>query len=300
MKALPTPPLAVIFVGKVLFYLLKKEKIDVHKVQNKDPEWPKIQAMMAKPKNFLEEVKAWSKVEATKIPPEKKAVVKKFLADPEFQPAFVAGKAAAAGALCDWTHNIIEFNEKYLYVAPLEEKKNAAIAEANQKQKELAEVQANLAKIQDALAILQAELDEAEEKKREVEEKKRINEEKSRIAQELVDGLASNQIRWIEKKSKLETETLTVIGDTLIAAEFVSYIGAFSKSFREEILKNKWLPDIEARKIPCTENVDPLDILCTNSQVAKWKNERLPEDRMSVENAAIVVSCSRWPLIIDP
>jgi dynein heavy chain, axonemal len=93
---------------------------------------------------------------------------------------------------------------------------------------------------------------------------------------------------------------MTCIGDTLIAAEFVSYIGAFSKSFREEIIKDKWLPDIFARNIPCTEGVDPLDILCTPAQIAKWKNEKLPEDRMSIENAAIVTSCTRWPLFIDP
>ena len=34
--------------------------------------------------------------------------------------------------------------------------------------------------------------------------------------------------------------------------------------------------------------------------MATWKNEGLPEDAMSLENAAIITSCSRWPLIIDP
>ena len=33
---------------------------------------------------------------------------------------------------------------------------------------------------------------------------------------------------------------------------------------------------------------------------AQWANEDLPTDLISVENAAIVTSSSRWPLLIDP
>ena len=38
----------------------------------------------------------------------------------------------------------------------------------------------------------------------------------------------------------------------------------------------------------------------TESKKAKWCNEGLPADSMSIENASIISSCSRWPLIIDP
>jgi dynein heavy chain len=31
-----------------------------------------------------------------------------------------------------------------------------------------------------------------------------------------------------------------------------------------------------------------------------WASEGLPADRVSIENAAVVVSCSRYPLLIDP
>lgn len=31
-----------------------------------------------------------------------------------------------------------------------------------------------------------------------------------------------------------------------------------------------------------------------------WAAEGLPADRVSIENAAVVVSCSRYPLLIDP
>jgi dynein heavy chain len=85
-----------------------------------------------------------------------------------------------------------------------------------------------------------------------------------------------------------------------LAAEFVSYIAPFTAEFRLELWKNQWIPYIKAKNIPITEGADPLGILTTSSGIAQWKNEGLPEDKMSLENGAIITSCTRWPLMIDP
>ena len=91
-----------------------------------------------------------------------------------------------------------------------------------------------------------------------------------------------------------------MIGNTLLSAAFVSYIGPFSFTFRNNLWKDTWLPDIIDLKIPYTDGVDPIAILSTPSQQAVWAAEGLPADRVSIENAAVVVSCSRYPLLIDP
>jgi len=91
-----------------------------------------------------------------------------------------------------------------------------------------------------------------------------------------------------------------MIGNTLLSAAFVSYIGPFSFTFRNNLWKDTWLPDIIELKIPLTDGVDPISILSTPSQQAMWAAEGLPADRVSIENAAVVVSCSRYPLLIDP
>ena len=64
--------------------------------------------------------------------------------------------------------------------------------------------------------------------------------------------------------------------------------------------REKWLPDIIRKKILITDGVDPLGVLATPAEQAGWKNEGLPSDIVSLENASVIVSCSRWPLIIDP
>ena len=43
-----------------------------------------------------------------------------------------------------------------------------------------------------------------------------------------------------------------MIGNTLVSAAFVSYIGPFSYNFRVNLWQEQWVPDIAALKIPYT------------------------------------------------
>uniref|UniRef100_A0A2K5EHB9 Dynein axonemal heavy chain 9 n=1 Tax=Aotus nancymaae TaxID=37293 RepID=A0A2K5EHB9_AOTNA len=52
--------------------------------------------------------------------------------------------------------------------------------------------------------------------------------------------------------------------------------------------------------IPVTPTLDPLRMLMDDADVAAWQNEGLPADRMSIENATILINCERWPLMVDP
>lgn len=52
--------------------------------------------------------------------------------------------------------------------------------------------------------------------------------------------------------------------------------------------------------IPVTPGLDPLTMLMDDADLATWQNEGLPADRMSTENATILTSCERWPLMVDP
>ena len=43
-----------------------------------------------------------------------------------------------------------------------------------------------------------------------------------------------------------------------------------------------------------------MKMLVDDAQIAGWNNEGLPNDRMSAENATILTTSERWPLMIDP
>lgn len=49
-----------------------------------------------------------------------------------------------------------------------------------------------------------------------------------------------------------------------------------------------------------TKSLDVLTLLTDGATIARWNNENLPSDRMSIENATILTNAERWPLMIDP
>ena len=122
------------------------------------------------------------------------------------------------------------------------------------------------------------------------------------LANRLVGGLASENVRWADSVAKFKEQALTLPGDVLLIAAFISYVGSFSKSYREELMQDKWLPYLKQQKvpIPITDGLDILTLLSDNAMVAQWNNENLPSDRMSTENATILLNAERWPLMIDP
>lgn len=48
------------------------------------------------------------------------------------------------------------------------------------------------------------------------------------LAQRLVNGLADENVRWRKNVEVYKGESLTMIGNALLSAAFVSYIGPFS------------------------------------------------------------------------
>lgn len=75
-------------------------------------------------------------------------------------------------------------------------------------------------------------LEEAEAKKAKVEAEANMCLAKLSSAETLVNGLSGENKRWGENVSKLKNNILSIIGDVLLASSFVSYIGAFTASFR--------------------------------------------------------------------
>ncbi|XP_051263761.1 dynein axonemal heavy chain 11 isoform X10 [Dicentrarchus labrax] len=79
-------------------------------------------------------------------------------------------------------------------------------------------------------------------------------------------------------------------------------MGYFTRPYRVELLNNAWIPFLQSQEVsvPLTDGLDPILMLTDDATVAAWHNQCLPNDRMSTENAAILTTSERWPLIIDP
>lgn len=101
---------------------------------------------------------------------------------------------------------------------------------------------------------------------------------------------------------RFEKAKETLPGDVLQATAFLSYVGCFTKSYRLDLQNKYWTPFFKKLNpaIPMVPDLDCMTLLTDDAQIAQWNNEGLPTDKMSTENATIMLSSSRWPLMIDP
>ena len=289
LKSFSKPPAGVDKVTTALLIMIKGE--------TKDFSWENAKKMMAKVDAFKE------KLETYKGENIDEAVVKKvqpILDDPEFTFTNMKSKSSAAANLCNWVINIINYNGIYKRVKPLMDSLAVASAAKKKAEDDLAIVREKLSVIEGQLNVLQSKFMAATQEKAKVEAEAKSCMDRLNLAERLTSGLASEKVRWGATVDTLKQQEVTLAGNVMLAASFTSYIGAFGIDFRRKLWSSVWLSDLKARDVPLSEGIDPLWMLTNEATVATWQNEGLPADRISVENGAIITSCSRWPLLIDP
>uniref|UniRef100_A0A5F9CH25 Dynein axonemal heavy chain 17 n=1 Tax=Oryctolagus cuniculus TaxID=9986 RepID=A0A5F9CH25_RABIT len=264
----------------------------------KDKSWKAAKIMMGKVDSFLDSLKRFDKEH---IPEACLKAFKPYQGNPTFDPEFIRSKSTAAAGLCSWCINIVRFYEVYCDVAP----KRQALEEANA---ELAEAQEKLSRIKNKIAELNANLnnltsafEKATAEKIKCQQEADATNRVISLANRLVGGLASENVRWAESVESYKCQGATLCGDVLLVSAFVSYVGYFTKKYRNELMEKFWIPYINNLKvpIPITKGLDPLSLLTDDADVATWNNQGLPSDRMSTENATILCNTERWPLIVD-
>ncbi|XP_030605544.1 dynein heavy chain 11, axonemal [Archocentrus centrarchus] len=295
LKAFPNPPAAVINVAAAVMVLLApRGRVP------KDRSWKAARAFMGKVDDFLQALMSYDKEH---IPESCLTVVKQeYLRNPDFHPDLVWTKSTAAAGLCAWTINIVRYYEIYCQVIP----KRHALAQANAELEtataKLLAVQKKLGDLDASLQSITAQYEMATAEKISCQEEVTRTTQTIELANRLVRGLMSEKERWSLKIVQFEKQQKTLCGDVLLTSAFVSYMGYFTSQYRVELFNNEWIPFLRSLKVsvPLTDGLDPVLMLTDDATAAAWHNQGLPNDRMSIENAAILTTSERWPLIIDP
>ncbi|XP_076235061.1 dynein beta chain, ciliary [Calliopsis andreniformis] len=294
LKSFGTPPEMVALVAEaVLVLFAQRGQIP------KDRSWKACKAMMGSVDTFLSQLRNYDK---ENIHPEIVKAIQPYINNKDFDPEIIYSKSQAAAGLCSWVKNIMVFHYINETVKPL----RAALAQANAELKaamdHLNALRARLAELQKVLDVLGEKMNAALAEKQKCQDEADATALTIDLANRLVNGLASEKIRWSETVETLKTSGVTVPGDILIVTAFLSYMGCFTRKYRTDLMHEKWLPFLEEMevKIPRTPDLDVLSLLSDDAMIAQWNNEGLPTDRMSSENATILMNSTRWPLMIDP
>lgn len=226
-----------------------------------------------------------------------------------FTPEIIMTKNKAAAGLCSFVINIVLYYEVVVTVEP----KRKALAEANEQLETanatLKTVMEKVAALEAKLATLTAELNAANAEKQDALDTVDRGQKKLDLAQRLTHALASENVRWAENILTMEADKELLTGDVLLASAFISYVGPFTKVFRDKLMNSIFIPYLtenftkamgEGAVIPLSPSADPLKILTNSAEIATWRADGLPADQVSTENGAIVLNSARWPLLIDP
>jgi len=300
LKSLTTPPSEVLNVTAAVAYMLAPQGTNLR--TKVDVTWNGAKKMMSSVEGFLQQLLNFDK---DNFAPAAKEYVRKYTGpadspDPTFNYDYMKSKSFAAAGLCAWVVNICIYNDIFLEVAP----KRAKLAEAETKLAEanatLHEVHAKVQELTDKCAALQRQLVEATDEKNGLIEKAERTAKRLDLAKRLVNGLKDEGVRWGEGVESLKAQKQLLIGDILVSASFIAYIGPFNMDYRRDLIHAQWLPDVLARQIPMSAELNPQKKLSDDATVAQWNSEGLPSDELSIENGTIITTCTRWPLIIDP
>ncbi|XP_050296141.1 dynein axonemal heavy chain 2 isoform X2 [Anthonomus grandis grandis] len=284
MKSYGTPPQKVKMVMEA-----------VNILKGVDPSWAEAKRLLGEI-NFLKDLKEFDKNHISEKTMKK---IANYTMNEEFVPDKVGIVSLAAKSLCLWVIAIEKYAKVWKVVGPKKAKLDEALDSLKEKQAMLAEAQAKLAELNMYLQKLQKEYDEKLEQKEELNRKAELLKLKLERAATLVDCLAGERQRWEETVKVLDLKYTFLPGDCLLATAFVSYLGPFVSSYREEMI-GMWQKLMVTVEIPTSSDFSVIPFLSDPTTIREWCIQGLPADNFSTENGIIVTTGSRWPLVIDP
>jgi len=284
VKSFKTPPGGVLKVMESVCILFGKK-----------PDWSESKKLLGDSK-FLDNCKSYDK---DNISAKAKKALQKYIKDEEFTPEKMASISAAAVSLCMWVRAM----DTYARIAKTIEPKRAKLAEAEKElavaQKTLAEKQAALKEVEDRVAALQAKFKAKMAEKQDLEDEMEKTQARLARAKVLVAGLGSEEKRWKITYDTLKEDVKNLVGNILLGAGCISYMGPFTAEYRQELTQG-WCQYAIKQGVPTDPKFSFTRILADPLEVRNWNLMGLPADNFSTENGVLVARGRRWPLMIDP
>ncbi|XP_038058163.1 dynein heavy chain 6, axonemal-like isoform X3 [Patiria miniata] len=259
------------------------------------PDWPSAKGLLSDP-NFLKRLMDYDK---DNVPDSYLKKLKKYIENPKFVPEVVEKTSKACKSMCMWVRAVDLYSKVFRTVEPKKKKLKEAEDELAATMSVLKEKQDKLAAVEAQIAELQASYDASVNEKETLVKTMAQTAGRLKRAGKLTTALGDEQGRWQESVLEFEKEIGNVVGNVFVAAACVAYFGAFTSSYRVELVK-RWTDCCKELEIPVTDELTLLKVLADPFEIRQWNADGLPRDNVSTENAILVTRGRRWPLMIDP
>ena len=148
--------------------------------------------------------------------------IKKFTANPKFEPAALVSISKAGAGLLKWVFAMLKYNTVAKEIEPMRNAVKKAEMDLARSQKSLAKTKHELVELKKFLDKLAVDLQAATAEKEALKNKADTMARQLSAAQKLLDGLAGEKVRWKEEMDVLAQVRLLLVGDALVSASFLS------------------------------------------------------------------------------
>mgnify|MGYP002629158259 CR=1 FL=1 len=143
------------------------------------------------------------------------------------------------------------------------------------------------------------DFDAAKKREQELSDNFEDAERKCARAKSLIEKLATEEVNWDISLKQNKADKLNLVGDVIISSGVIAYLGVFSFQYRDTAIAG-WTTMLKEFQIKGTENFSLRDVIKSEVKIQQWFIEELPQEAFAVENAIIMDTSDRWPLMIDP
>ncbi|KAF4757736.1 Dynein heavy chain 1, axonemal, partial [Perkinsus olseni] len=298
VKALANPPGGVKLTLEaicIMFEVKPTMKNDPERPGKKTADyWESAKSqVLSDPKGLLEKLFAYDK---DNIPDKVISNIEPYINREDFDPAAIKKASVACEALCMWARAMFKYHHVARSVEPKRQKLMAAEEELSVTMGQLEAARAELKGVEDKLAKLEKDYNDAVAKQEQLKHDMEQCAVKLERANKLIGGLGGEKDRWTSNVKSLSEKYELLPGDALIAAGMVSYAGPFVASYRTGF-EHEWMETCKKEGVEHSPGCRMLEVLGEPVKIQQWVVCSLPQDTLSVENAIIIDTSRRWPLM---
>ena len=302
LKSMLKPPVTVQLVLEAVCVLLKEPPV---KMANPEKPGEKIDSYWEKSKKLLGDYKQFmGRLLSYDIDKIDEALMERVRANylsrtSEFNPTRVEKASSAAKGLCEWVIALSKYEKVLAIVRPKQREYDRACEEVETLRKSLKEKTDELNILNAQIKDLQNKYEETRQKQAELEEDINMCQKKLDRAQILTGSLGGERDRWSLAVTEYQDKLRYFVGDVLLSAGTISYLGPFSSMYRARIQK-EWIDMVKKNDIQVSGNYSLEQSLGEPILIRKWIINGLPSDSFSRENGIIIDNAGRYSLMIDP
>ncbi|KNC53150.1 axonemal dynein heavy chain [Thecamonas trahens ATCC 50062] len=293
IRTMKNPPEAVKVVMEAVTVLLRvKVKTSyVNGIKVADT-WRAAQKMLLK-RGFI---KSLLEYDADNIPEALMDRVRVILESEHFTLEAITRASVAATSIGLWVSAVEKYHRVVQLVKPRRNNLAAAQAQHASVLGQLNEKRAELDSLVAQQDALQAEYDGAAARKAQLANDVDQCEVQLSRAQRLMYGLNLEKQHWLDAAEAQASALSHVVGDTLLAAACVVYLGPLTSEFRAT-LQDAFASSLSVAVSP---DYSLSNILSSPLEIRAWHSFGLPRDATSTQSALIVSLSRNWPFMIDP